>query len=500
MMFDPIIIISGSLLLLSSPHAATAASARDGGAAINAFSRGGASIDGGDSRNKRFSLNRLRPPNRTSLSPVDRRRSDVINSKRNTPVSSSNLTRVGSGEKMLQRKRKKFKMYMTCIGIVFSWLSLSTLFYAKFYDWPYPQVSNLHTKNKRNCLQNRKNEEETEVASRLFTIVHILLGASCIGGVLVLLVNSILEGVYNRSTEMYKVIVERYSFDKAFKAGNGRLSYDEFNNVLQSNGCILSETELKKACSEYDLDHNGFIQYEDFDRIFEGIANIVPSSRYINSQWLPLRVAARAFDSFTSLFTDKNRRINILFIFWIGVGVAWGMRYGWDPITATHFAVSALATGGLTAPKNNVESGYMDTEPALFCAIYSILGIPLFSFTLTQFARVLIEKYYVEDEYDRITQPLSPSEFEFASRSLCSTDDSIHLSDFVILQLFRQGKLSVEELEYMRIQFKAFDKSRDGRLSRSEATLSELDDDERWVKMRNREKFKPGMPPNNPQQ
>ena len=288
---------------------------------------------------------------------------------------------------------------------------------------------------------------------------------------------------------MYKVIVERYSFDKAFKAGNFRLSYDEFDSVLRSNGCNLSDTELKKACSEYDLDHNGFIQYEDFDRIFEGIGNIVPSSRYINSRRLPLRFAARMFDAFTSLFTDKNRRINILFVFWIGVGVAWGRRYGWDLITATHFAVSALATGGLTAPANNPESGYMDTEPALFCALYSILGIPLFSFTLTQFARILIEKYYAEDEYARITQPLSPSEFEFASRRLCSTDDAIHLSDFIILQLFRQGKLSVEELDYMKIQFRAFDKGRDGRLSRSEATLSELDDDERWAQMRNEEKF-----------
>ena len=331
--------------------------------------------------------------------------------------------------------------------------------------------------------------KETEVASRLFTIVHILLGASCIGGVLVMLVNSILEGVYNRSSEMYKQIVERYSFQKAFKANKGRLSYEEFDNVLQSNGCILSDSELKRACSEYDLDHNGFIQREDFDRIFEGIANIVPSSRYINSQWPLLRVTARAFDAFMSLFTDKNRRINILFIFWIAVGVLWGMRYGWDPITALHFSVSALATGGLTAPSNNVETGFMDTEPALFCAIYSILGIPLFSFTLTQFARVLIEKYYAEDEYARITQPLSPSEFEFASRRLCSTDDSIHLSDFIILQLFRQGKLSVEELDYMKIQFKAFDKGRDGMLSKSEATLSELDDEKRWAQMRSEEKY-----------
>jgi hypothetical protein len=47
----------------------------------------------------------------------------------------------------------------------------------------------------------------------------------------------------------------------------------------------------------------------------------------------------------------------------------------------------------------------------------------------------------------------------------------------------------VEELDYMKIQFRTFDKGRDGRLCRSEATLTELDDDERWTQMRNVEKF-----------
>ena len=289
-------------------------------------------------------------------------------------------------------------MYVWCLCIVTSWLALSTLFYSKFYNWPIPQ-SFFYAVDAGMSIGFCTEVKETEVASRAFTIVHILLGASCFGVVLILLVHSILEGVYNRTTEMYKVIVERYSFDKAFKAGNGRISYDEFNNVLISNGCILSEEELKKACSEYDLNGNGFIQYEDFDRICDGIANIVPSSRFINSQWMPLRIAARVYDAVTSLFTDKNRRINILFIFWIAIGVLWGIRYGWDPITSLHFAVSALATGGLTAPTNNVDTGYMDTEPALFCAIYSILGIPLFSFTLTQFARAYFSIAFHLDLY-----------------------------------------------------------------------------------------------------
>jgi len=68
------------------------------------------------------------------------------------------------------------------------------LFYAKFYDWPYPQ-SFFYAVDAGMSIGFCTEVKETEVASRLFTIVHILLGASCIGGVLVLLVNSVLEGV-----------------------------------------------------------------------------------------------------------------------------------------------------------------------------------------------------------------------------------------------------------------------------------------------------------------
>lgn len=142
MIFYSIITIC-SLLLLSPSHVAYAASTIDR-AAINC-SRGGASIDG-HKNNKRFSLNRLKHQlNRTSQ--LDRRRRDThINNKYNKSISSISKS-MESGKSITisqPRKSKKIKMYITCISIVVSWLSLSTLFYAKFYDWPYPQVSKLH--------------------------------------------------------------------------------------------------------------------------------------------------------------------------------------------------------------------------------------------------------------------------------------------------------------------------------------------------------------------
>ena len=67
-------------------------------------------------------------------------------------------------------------------------------------------------------------------------------------------------------------------------------------------------------------------------------------------------------------------------------------RQGWDIMTATHLAVSALATGGLTAPPVNAQ-GIMPREPAIFCGVYCLFGIPLFALTLGHYARVLVEGY-----------------------------------------------------------------------------------------------------------
>lgn len=77
--------------------------------------------------------------------------------------------------------------------------------------------------------------------------------------------------------------------------------------------------------------------------------------------------------------------------------------------------------------------------------------------TLGIFARVLVEGYIVEEELAAITRPLSRSEFMFASKSLCSTDNALHLSDYIVLQLMRQGKLSLESFEFMKRQYQILD-------------------------------------------
>jgi len=223
----------------------------------------------------------------------------------------------------------------------------------------------------------------------------------------------------------------------------------------------LTDKEFQRVYSFYDPHQEGYIRYDYFAKNFQGIHRILPMSRFVHYKSLPLRTFARTWDMISSLFTNEYHRIYLIFVLWIGMGITWGiLSQGWDPITATHFAVSALATGGLTAPPVDPQTGILPAGAALFCGFYCLFGIPLMALTLGIFARVLVEGYIVEEELAAITRPLSREEFRFASKSLCSTDNALHLSDYIVLQLMRQGKLSLESFEFMKRRYQILDQRR----------------------------------------
>eukprot|EP00804_Cyclotella_cryptica_P005672 CCRYP_000054-RA/>CCRYP_000054-RA protein AED:0.06 eAED:0.06 QI:5704/0.9/1/1/0.1/0.09/11/265/436 len=371
---------------------------------------------------------------------------------------------------------------------LYSLIALGTLFYSFYNQWPLPQ-SFFYAVDAGMSIGFCTDVVEPNVTSRAFTVIYILLGASCVGGALVLMVQSILEQAAQRSLLRYKQILEKDSFKKAFfqrnrggwwtyfsngaesssVEGRGVLSYREFRVSLEKNlGKALSEEEFYRVCQTYDPLQNGFVKYEDFKKTFKGNDKILSTLKFKDKPFL-LQCFLRMWGAVAPIFTDENKRIYLIFITYICVGVTWGiMDQGWDVITATHFAVSALATGGLTAPPVD-ENGFLPAGPAIFCGLYCIFGIPLFALTLSQFASVLVENYIVEEELLAIKRPLTRSEFQFASQSLCSSDIGIHLSDFIVLQLFRQGKLSLESLEFMKRQFQLLDTNRSGRLNWDEA-------------------------------
>jgi hypothetical protein len=68
-----------------------------------------------------------------------------------------------------------------------------------------------------------------------------------------------------------------------------------------------------------------------------------------------------------------------------------------------------------------------------------------------------------------LTRPLSRAEFDLA-KHLTTRDSLVHLSDFIVLQLLRQGKLTVEAIELLKQNFEMLDVGQTGSLTIRQAT------------------------------
>ena len=88
----------------------------------------------------------------------------------------------GSVQQQVHIVPRKRQFYATCLGAALAWVSTATLFYARYYDWPIPQ-SFFYAVDAGMSIGFCTDVEETEVGSRAFTIIHILLGARQVKGI-----------------------------------------------------------------------------------------------------------------------------------------------------------------------------------------------------------------------------------------------------------------------------------------------------------------------------
>ena len=207
---------------------------------------------------------------------------------------------------------------------------------------------------------------------------------------------------------------------------------------------------------------------------------------------------ASSISSFATQLLRSENRIYFVFLAWVFLGITWGMtNQGWDPITATHFAISALATGGLTAPPVN-SNGILPAHPAIFCGCYCLFGIPLMAITFGHFARVLVSDHVAAMEEWALTRPITATDYESAKQYLMKTRtekaDShtsksiiqrrrqhetssspatwrgLRLSDFIVLQILRQGRISAETINILTKEFDLLDTDKTGWLTLEQAT------------------------------
>jgi Ca2+-binding EF-hand superfamily protein len=359
------------------------------------------------------------------------------------------------------------RMYLNCMAIVSVWIGSGTLFYSYCNDWPLPQ-SFFYAVDAGMSIGFCTDVHETKLVSKAFTIVYILLGASVTGGALALFIQDAVEGLSTPAVQEYQVLLQKGVFDKADVDRTGVLTYTNFKALIRSSLMDISDNDIQRLWTKFDRFKDGVIHFEEFVGTYSGIERLVQSLQQKHSM-NPLRRLLTQLRNWLQHAWQLEHRIYFVFVFWVSIGILWGMLdQHWDPITATHFAVSALATGGLTAPDVN-QDGILPAEPAIFCGVFCLLGIPLFALTLGHFARVLVSGHVAAMEASALTRPLSRAEFDLA-KHLTTKDSVVHLSDFVVLQLLRQGKLSLEAIEVLKQNFELLDSDRSGTLTLKQAT------------------------------
>lgn len=362
------------------------------------------------------------------------------------------------------------KMYVTCMGITLMWIVSGTLFYSYCNDWPLPQ-SFFYAVDAGMSIGFCTDVAETKLVSKAFTIVYILLGASVVGGALALFIQDAMEGVSAPSTSEYQLFLEKNIFKRSNLSNSGTLSFPEFRTLILSsiNEPKLSEDEILILWNKFDRLKDGVIHFEEFTGTFRGVKRLVKSIQHQQSNSNPLGILALRIRMKLQQAWQLENRIYFCWLFWVLMGILWGMiDQHWDPITATHFSISALATGGLTAPQVNSD-GILPAEPSIFCGVYCLVGIPLFALTLGHFAKALVEGHVSAMEAKALTRPMSLMEFQTA-KHLTTNDSLVHLSDYIVMQLLRQGRISSDTLKVLKQNFELLDADKTGTLTPEQAT------------------------------
>jgi Ca2+-binding EF-hand superfamily protein len=371
--------------------------------------------------------------------------------------------------KQLRRKATGEKVHMaaTVAVIVGVWLSIATVYYSRSERWPLAQSFFYAIDTGMSIGFGAVAEQRA--STKLFTIGHVLLGASAVGGAIALFADSAISGAAAIASVEYARASVRAAFQRADSDGDNELSFAEFKATLSRCGIgALPEAQMAATLALFDADASGTIGVDEFLAIVQPhIDSNTPVDQALKKalearQRTPLARILRS----VWVRCDKNR-ILVLWLLWLAAGTVWA-SYVEDMgvVNALYFAIGALATGGLMAPTLGV-TGTIPDSKALFVGLYCLTGIPIFAMALGRFANVLIGRHLAAREQASLSKPISEDEFEFASQ-LITNDGSIDLAEFIVLELYRTGKLDEASIGAIKAEFQRLDTDSDGTIRQSE--------------------------------
>lgn len=163
---------------------------------------------------------------------------------------------------------------------------------------------------------------------------------------MVLFVKDILEGIVDLRHDKFEQLLAAHAAMR-YQNKQGKLTYADFRLLIEEwSNSKLSDDAFGKICSRFDRSGKGLIRSKLFVQKCQEMELLLNTDGPLYSSNIFVRKYAQIKEILRELFDAKIYRIFTVFVLWLGTGICWGhFRQGWDWITATHFAVSALATG-----------------------------------------------------------------------------------------------------------------------------------------------------------
>ena len=128
-------------------------------------------------------------------------------------------------------QREIFMQYATCAGIVAAWLTLAASVFALSEGWTPAQAFFYAVDTGMSIGFGAVSERR--LITKLFTIGHVLLGASCVGGAIALFAESAVNASPAIAAAQYSIASVNSAFSRADADGSGAISPLEFSGMTR---------------------------------------------------------------------------------------------------------------------------------------------------------------------------------------------------------------------------------------------------------------------------
>lgn len=309
--------------------------------------------------------------------------------------------------------------------------------------------------------------QETEPASKSYSMLHIVLGSSVMSGALAIFAHLILVRM-NFIEVAEKAVVS---------ATHSKLCLDDFRGVNSHELCRLVATYShfaeKLICKLEGDPEKARERIDRFKRASERekiwlSKELVREARQRIHGFMKTEDATRAVDegddhclSFVRRFRAHHAFLINLGILtsWTSLGIFFSVNFdNNDFLTAFYFSVSTLSTAGIVAVKTVETNGHV-----LFAAFFALVGVPIYAMFWGSFANILVEKVSRSRTQDTVRDQLWRSEKEFAERwAEHASKERVVFSEFMELQLLRMGRIDRKCMESLRRHFDQLDPDHSG--------------------------------------